>query len=762
MAYLSHPDKLLKDHLREVGEAAAKYVEAAIGTKDKRGLIELARLIGLTHDFGKYTSFFQEHLKGSRNDKLSRHSLLSAVFLAHTLFQREHNKYDPLIGYLCIYSHHSNLRSVRDTLPKMVSTHISENAEMLKEQIENGLDYDSVQKELKEIGLELGNLSSSWESTIDRVHSLFHRYQKEPDSTKKDIAFTVYLLFSALIDADKKDAARVQETSRGDIPPNIVDTYAKKLEDSSPMKNTRKQVYEEVISRKFPTDTGIFSITAPTGSGKTLSALNFAVKLRSALGGKRRIIYVLPFTSIIDQNFDIISQVLSAIPDFQKNESVYLLKHHYRADVYFKGEGIEENIEKELLLVESWHSECIVTTFVQFFNSVVAYKNRYLKKLHNIAGSVILLDEVQSIPVKYWELTKNTLSTLVNEYDCRIVMLTATQPAIFSENEVLELADSRHFKEMNRVQIIADLNPIRVEELYEKFKRSYQSGKSYLLIFNTINSSIQFYEKLKRDYENTYYLSANIVPRERSVRIKRIKEALERGEKPIVVSTQVIEAGVDIDFDCVYRDIGPVDSIIQAAGRCNRNYSSKDQSTVHVFHLVNENGHTVAPMVYGGIHISISKNMLQQKPQLEERSFPELFKSYTDEVRKKMSQAESTRLWNNILNLEFEELSSFSLIEEIKDYVDVFVELDESASTIWDNYQKKVIQEKDFHERLRNYLEFRKSFRDYIVSAPKESVINFVEHSTESIVRLPRENIKDYYDEETGIRRKGGDAFWII
>ena len=258
-----------------------------------------------------------------------------------------------------------------------------------------------------------------------------------------------------------------------------------------------------------------------------------------------------------------------------------------------EGEEFEMDVEKSLLLIEGWHSEIVVTTFVQFFHSLITNRNRAARKFHNMVNSIIILDEVQSIPYKYWVLVNNALKYLAEEYNCWVVLVTATLPLIFREEkgEIKPLIENKqkYFEKFNRVEYDFNLE----EKEFEEFKQEVldeilESDKDIMVVLNRIECSKDLYSFVKEGLEREYgrgkvteegvlefenleliNLSTHIIPIHR---LERIRSAKEAGEKrKVIITTQLIEAGVDISVNEIYRDLAPLDCIIQTAGRCNRN-----------------------------------------------------------------------------------------------------------------------------------------------------------------------------------------------
>jgi CRISPR-associated endonuclease/helicase Cas3 len=392
------------------------------------------------------------------------------------------------------------------------------------------------------------------------------------------------MLFSILIDADRLDAANLDIRERYHLDPRLITNYINRVEKESLQKfgdkinsilKLRSFILRSVLE-KLPTvgKNRIFSLTAPTGSGKTLTAFLFAIMLRHQIyqEAKRhaRIIYVLPFLSIIDQNAKVIQESLEL--NYGSQTGMVITHHHLSRLQYY-----DTDLEKESyssaeseLLIEGWHSEVIITTFVQFLETVIGTSASYLRKLHNIPGSIVILDEVQSIDYKHWLLVHDCLKFLAEEFDTRIILMTATQPLIFTKEnkEILELVDSGYCRFLReRVQLKLYLkNGICLDKFIDKINKLIDefSDESVLIIMNTIQSAVYVSEKTHgNDYEK-FYLSSEVTPSERQERIKIISERLEerQRQRTILISTQVVEAGVDFDFDLVVRDLAPIDSII--------------------------------------------------------------------------------------------------------------------------------------------------------------------------------------------------------
>lgn len=809
----------LVDHLRVVGESSKEIILSKnLNGLDKYILGDIAYLIGVSHDFGKYTIYFQEKLKGFRDKKdlLANHGLISSFFsfyLIHQYLEKNYLdkikpfKYLPLIAFFSVKHHHGDLKNVDDDLDS--SNLFNSGFRNISKQLEN------IQINISQIKSEYSSLLHAYNMDVNKLFDNLIPYEKKVHYSteiedlitdldqqlnfkkKSDIEliyyFLVLLLYSSLIDSDKRHAGNVREIERRFINENLVENHilssSFEEKNKSNIKNIRNEICKSVV--KNITDPinitkKIFTITAPTGTGKTLTSLSGALKLRKLikqhldLQSEPRIIYSLPFTSIIDQNYNEFDKVLNQIDDFKTNESQYLLKHHHLSEVYYKTEDLdrESDIDESLALIESWESEVVVTTFIQLFYSLIGFKNRSLKKFHNIVNSIIILDEAQNIPIEYWNLVRTVLIGMTEYFNCRIILMTATKPLIFREGEYTELVDNYHtyFKspELNRVILNVDTEKKDIDEFFDQL--SDWSKNSYLFVFNTIGSSLNFYSLLESKIKRMglqfemYYLSTNILPKERRIRIENIKELLgnknleNNGKKIIVISTQLIEAGVDIDCECVYRDIGPLDSIIQVAGRCNRNKLS-NKAEMHLVHLIDEKGNSFAK-IYDPVLLDIVNNIFGKKTEIPESEFLQLIDDYFQQAKKR--SASETKLIDSLYKLYFYDkipdmnkkipISNFKLIEEDFFKIDIFVEIDEDASKVRDKFCE-IKNIKDPLKRKKEFLKIKNQFYDYVISVSKDHTIGFKEGE---IGIINNYEIESYYDKVTGFKRKNSGGGNLI
>jgi CRISPR-associated endonuclease/helicase Cas3 len=398
--------------------------------------------------------------------------------------------------------------------------------------------------------------------------------------TKNGFALWVRMLFSCLVDADFLDTEAYMNPDKGgqrgawpsmEALSTAFDAYmADKtggVEDSG-VNRARAQVLAQcqVMAAKDP---GLFSLTVPTGGGKTLSSMAFALEHAKA-HKKDRIIYVIPYTSIIEQTADVFRGAFAAV-----SEEV-LIEHHSNAEA----DPQQEN-SRSRLATENWDAPVIVTTSVQFFESLFAAKTSRCRKLHNICNSIVVIDEAQMLPPEYLQPILDVINLLCRHYGVTVVLSTATQPALATVNDYLDprkhihgLDDVREiisdpdalYKDLKRVDVELPTDMTK-HESWEEVAEKLRKHDSVLAVVNTRKDARELYDLLP---QGTLHLSALMCGAHRSAVIEVIKKRTRAGSQTRVVSTQLVEAGVDIDFPVVYRAMAGLDSIAQAAGRCNR------------------------------------------------------------------------------------------------------------------------------------------------------------------------------------------------
>jgi CRISPR-associated endonuclease/helicase Cas3 len=674
---------------------------------------------------------------------------------------------------ITIQGHHGGIPSLESALKRIYN-----HRDKLMQQIDNIEHLEELNSLLAEYNLPT---FSECKNLINSI-GLLHKAKRKVDATLKELVsspvkayFMTNMLFSALIDADRMNAAGLELQERALINYESIINYSQKIDQvnkerlgiDSPIIKLRTLVRETVIKKIGREDQKIFSFTAPTGSGKTLTGFLFATMLRQRIfaniGRNPRIIYVSPFLSIIDQNAEVLENALGVKKveqhpndkqlqeeeQHQNKSSPLMITHHHLAKLEYEdpqNESYSNSLSQ--LLIEGWNAEVIATTFVQFLETIIGSRASSLRKLHNIAGSIIILDEVQSIDYKYWWLVHDCLKFLSTEFDTRIIFMTATQPLIFLKDEVVELFDVKQ-QSIDRVKLIVDLNGIPVDQFSQKLEEIIDNesnpSKSILIIMNTIQSAISVFEGLNVPENEKFFLSSGIVPIERRRRIGEISSRLSQVQRTVLVSTQVVEAGVDFDFDIVVRDLAPIDSIIQAAGRCNRNgRRPASESPVFVFAVHDIKGSYFANKIYGNTLIDKTRETLTEKIL----DISQLADIYYKKVAESGNRKASAEVLDSIKKLDYDSIEEKFQVIENEPTVSVFVEVDKEAERIWKQYSNTVKSSSSYasSSNLRKFfLANRSKFYSYVINVrPTDPKVKSIPPES-GFFHVALSSVQDYY-----------------
>ena len=699
----------LRQHLVQTAILAQKHAEPWGG--------EFVYACGLAHDIGKYSTAFQERIRGE-NHRVD-HSTAGGRFLYEL-----HDK--SILGVLaayCITGHHGGLPNggskCQDTEDEATLYG------RLKRSIPN---YSAYKNEL----------------TVSKIETFPTRL-----SDGFDAALFVRMAFSALVDADWLDT---EAFCNIDKPPRIqnerlpilwecfskyIERFLNSHSKISVLNELRTALLKDCLSAAEK-PTGLFTLTAPTGSGKTISSLAFALK-HAILHKKRRVIYIVPYNTIIEQNAKVFEDILG-------EENVLI----HNSNVQYDGED-DVSLNKRHS-VENWNFPLIVTSSVQFFESLFSNKPSKCRKLHNIANSVLIFDESQMIPIPYLLPCVRVIKNLVEQYDCTAVLATATQSALdeyFCPLKPTEITSNPKtlYNTLRRASIQKIEEPLTDEILAQQLLKY----ERVLCIVNTRRHAQELFSLLHKQMpEGTFHLSTTMYPAHRRQILDNIRSRLKSEGICRVISTSLVESGVDLDFETVYREQSGLDSIVQAAGRCNREGNlDPNKSIVYVFSAAK---HKVPVMIQPNIE---AYNQIAREHddladmQAIQAYFEQLFYNKGDDA---LDSKKILPIFNNGARMDM----SLPFADAAKEFKLID---DTSQQTLYVLHESPELEMR-LRGGERNRVIFRK-LGQYAVSLFQQDIqgldeLGAIERLDESAWLIPRH----HYDEQLGIslHQQGGQA----
>tara|TARA_R110002050_G_scaffold163389_1_gene293380 strand:- start:10605 stop:13052 length:2448 start_codon:yes stop_codon:yes gene_type:complete len=797
--------KLLREHLKNVREQFLKGLKLSSLPIDREDLLEG---IATFHDLGKYTQYFQDYLldRPNVNYNLKSHSQFGALYYLTKYFSKD--QFFGIVGYWIISQHHGNLQSLMALRSNFTESGFDSDILGLKKRQLSILPFKF------EINHELGidDIEKFHENTLSGSFYFKGIKQLQKNSNIQNY-FQINYLFSLLIEADKLDASETMVYQRVALSPSKVDkdkglpnqSWDEKASNFEHLSQNelRNLVRKRVIARLAEErilDQKIFTLTGPTGIGKTLTALDFALKLRAMIsereGREAQIIYALPFINIIEQSDSVYRKLFS-------EDEAKILSHYQYADALSQQEEKYNDdgagYGQKVMSLDTWQCDIVITTFVQFLQTLIGNRNRLLKKFNHYAGSIIILDEVQTIALKQLPLVGASLYYLAKFLDARIVLMTATKPKVFElANEKILLKEgekacpvellgtvedvAKVFRSFNRTKLCPKIgSPVQDQQDFidNYFKEYWTSDKSCLIVVNTVKLSIDVFRSIQNyfeeeDIENPlFYLSTNVVPAGRQQLIDTIKEDVTKarkgeGLKPLLISTQCVEAGVDLDFDMAFRDLAPIDSIIQVAGRVNREYNKEFVGELYIIDFGK------CGRIYGPMTEDTARNAIQHftgnVPEIEEKRYLDLVTYYYNNIceRNEDGFGYSTKFFNSMKELDYDgtdwSVSKFQVIENGFKTSSVFIECDERATEAREMFDKMIHEECSREE----FEPFKRDFHRHIIAVPdyldKVSELKVSgKELMKDILWVSPEDLEYFYDAEIGfIRDKVEDSYCTI
>ncbi|MBZ2175793.1 CRISPR-associated helicase Cas3' [Schnuerera sp. xch1] len=735
---LSHPKIYLIEHLQKVYKWGMEIFEQnKLFLEDKEILSSI--LVG--HDLGKSTLYFQQYItKEKSHGFIKNHGFLSAI-MTYCILANKYGMDKALKAFIIVKRHHGNLYNFFDEV-SLNQIEVLNTIDVLDKQLKS-IDFQEVNVILDRFKLPNINCTEIKKVFINLFQDMEAVFYYEDELNKNmEEYFKIKYLYSILIYSDKFSLIMDNGIDKDkSIGINKFNIYMDNLPKHKSIINDKRNEARIGIENKIENlDDKIYTLTLPTGMGKTLNSLNFALKLRDKLykeeGIYYNLIYSFPFTSIIDQTYQIFKDIFG-------DKTSEVLKHHYLAKVEYKNEENYFEIEKSKFLIETWDSKIIVTTFVKVLQCIFSNKNSELLKFNKFANSIIILDEVQNIPHKYWKIIRESFYVLSKALNIYFILMTATQPLIFKDRKELIENTKEYFDIFDRTRLNINLNEIGINEFVEEICPIINKSDKTMIVLNTVKSAQEVYKTIKeKSNKQILFLSASIIPEDRKERIEKIKTL----DRYILVSTQVVEAGVDIDNDVVIRDIGPWDSIVQCAGRCNRN-NRKELGEVYIYKLKREK-YIFANIVYGRFLISKTEKILKGHEMIPEKDYFKYSNDYFEEIDKDKSDTCSDEIFEDILEFKFNDINNeFKLIDNNELYImPVFIEKDEKAVRIWERYEG-LFNIDDRFERMNKFLEIKEQFLLYVINI---NVKKFPFMRDKFYGRIPKENLEYYYSTEYG------------
>lgn len=650
---------LLEEHLSRVRLAADFLLKQHHIPSQYPQTEQLLKAIVDCHDLGKGSAGFQEYIKNPKKyekDKEEKaHTALSAALAILWAKQQNWEVLDILALTQAIAGHHSGFRALSQGKETTLDFYLRSDNNVLDKQWQT----INLQQLSQATGLHLEDIIAEFEDAHEWLFDELEIKDKLKELTLTDaIIFRLWtqFLFSILLEADKallalnqSSAQRYFEKISPSLPPDKVPQYIARLPFVQ-FAHLRQTVRQQIVDNIYKNvQERCFTLTLPTGLGKTLLAATWALEQRQFMQKSEitpKIIVVLPFLSIIDQTEKIYRQLLDASPQ----QSELLMSSHSLAQRQWDSESDQNS---SAFFLNTWHSDIVITTFDQFLLALFSPKTKYLMRFHHLMDALIILDEVQTIPVKLWDLMNHTLQNLVQLGCSKVLLMSATQPDLLQP--AIELLGNKPeieqiFTQCNRYRIIfkhqeSQLLDDFIEELIPRVATWIENKQRPLITLNTRDSAKSVWHALQEarfgEKVPVYLISADLIQRDRLRKIEAIDEAIKAEKLCIVVSTQTVEAGVDIDMDVVIRDFAPLDALIQIAGRCNRNLKKGEYGGyVEIVSLQSKNKKDYAKFIYDPVILDVTRNTLTKTKEVAESNVLPLVKEYFSLLKERKNRGE--------------------------------------------------------------------------------------------------------------------------
>lgn len=626
-------EELVKDHLKEVADSTKTLAS-------KLGLSHCGYVMGLVHDLGKYSSNFQEYISAPEASKKDFPIVDHSTYGAQLIWKKL-KKINPLSAQIlsfCIASHHGLIDCITPTSEEKKSP--------FQQRMSKSVDSPPITPDeeistlLQKISWE--NINSELQTVLKKINSLSQNISNpKGDNIIENFYYGLLtrFLLSSLIDSDHRSAANFCTSSSTKFTQaskpltftklaeifeeNLKLRHKKSVEKSLPINKVRRQLSNSCI-KAGPKEKGIYALTAPTGTGKTLATLRFALAHAKKHQDIERVIYILPYTSIIEQN-------ASVARSYLKEASRVVLESHCNVIYEELDNDQDETLPVMGFSSPTWNSPIIFTTMVQFFDALFSRNLTDIRRMHQLTHSILIFDEVQALPCKMIRLFNNAINFLSDIGNSTILLSTATLPPFhnleerykgnlkLNENELFNIK-KENFDLPSRYTInnLYKSPAYTTEEIVELAFSHLEKSKNILVVVNTKSSATLLFQALEKQKNQSkkdfflYHLSARMCAAHRQDVLQKIQEKLGTTDPLICVSTPIIEAGIDIDFECVIRYAAGFDSIIQSAGRCNRHGKKEKEGLLIVVNPYPEENLSCLPEIELRKQITI-KNFLSTK-----------------------------------------------------------------------------------------------------------------------------------------------------
>lgn len=714
---LSHfePTLRLHQHLTQV-RAAADHLLAGHSARTQTQRPQTAAVLSALirgHDLGKGSRAFQEYIahpsryRGEARAK--EHSTLSAALML--LWAKAHGweALPALALTQAIAGHHAGFAPLDHLEDRL---RLEEDDALLDQW--RTLDRQALGQATSLSLVETNGEFEEARRWLFRRQRAGERLRALPRFEAVGFRLWTQFLFSLLLEADKAFLALRKESlrryfqqPRPELPPEWVDVRLAGLPET-PLNRLRGELRTRILSTvdaEYPCCT----LTLPTGTGKTLLAATWALAQRAKMaadGPPPRIIIALPFLSIVDQTEQEYRALLGLAPSGHV-QSERLLASHSLSHTEYELEGAPLGSAYTRFYLDTWRSEVVVTTFDQLLLALFSPKTRHQMRFHALMDALIVLDEVQTLPCRLWDLVDQALRALSAESTTRVLLMSATQPALLTEArelagdaaQVTAIFDQfKRYRLRFRQRERQDLESF-IQTLTPRLQYWRAQGRRVLITLNTRASAKGVWRAVSTQLSDVpvWLISADVTPRDRLAKIAAVK-ALGKGEPGIVVSTQTIEAGVDIDMDIVIRDFAPLDALIQVAGRCNRNNRLGDHGgEVEIVSLSSPKGRDYASIIYDPVLLGLTREVLAEQPeQLGEESVLPLSQRYFDLIRARKDTGtaltEAFARWDELPNIQYllrgeqAKQTAFLVLADDEDWLRAGLE---SALAIADRWERR-------------------------------------------------------------------------